>query len=80
MKPPKITLLRWNSSGVYVGLEDDDGDDGICLARSNTSSNAMDACVEAVKRLRQLADKFELLAAEEDPYSSDVQCRINNRR
>ena len=61
-----ISLARYNSGGICASINDED--DEVCIAVKSRSQNASGVCRDAAKRLRLLADAFDLLAGLDDPF------------
>ena len=59
-------------------IEDEDGD-GLDIAGGMGTSPAK-ACQSAAKKLRGLADRFDLLAQEKDPCNCATHDKVNKAR
>jgi hypothetical protein len=71
----KILLSLLNNDGTIASLED--GDSDVTIVVSNTSRNGKKICLEAAKRLRMFADRFEMLAEFDNPYLCENQDIVN---
>jgi len=60
---------------INSGIENEEDEAAFDLAESDT---ATEACAEAAKHLRELADKFDMLARDPKPCHADTHTRINN--
>ena len=70
----RISCALFNGRGSLAQIESHDGDSIAIVEGVNYSPRK--ACLLAAKRLRALADKFELLAEEKEPYNYRVHSRI----
>jgi hypothetical protein len=70
----QIVLYHFGD-GSSASIEYDDGE-SFCVAQGR-SMGAKTACKKAAKQLRTLADKFDMLADENEPYQLEVQKRVN---
>ena len=71
-----IALSQMNGNS-YLAVLEDDGIDSIDLVKDKSKKTA---CLMAAKKLRDLAARFELLAAEKEPTNCDVHNRINRMK
>lgn len=67
-----ITMGKLNSRGIYAAIENSERDD-LTVYENNFRSNAKRACRESAKRLRLLADAFDILATMDDPFKIKTQ-------
>lgn len=72
----KILLSLLNNDGTIASLED--GDSDVTIVVSNTSRNGKKICLEAARRLRIFADRFEKLAQFDNPYMCENQDVVNS--
>ncbi len=75
----KIRLSLYNAKGALASIENGDGD-SVDIAISRTSKSAQAICSRAAETLRKLADKFDVLAATEDPFKVTTQQKVNNKK
>ena len=68
----KIGLAEYNDIRALAFLETPNDTVEVCLAR-----NPKTACAGAARVLRRMADKFDALAKEEDPFHTQTQSRVN---
>lgn len=68
--------LAYNTSGATAFITNEEGD-SITLVISRSRKDPKSVCEKAAAQLRQLADKFEKLGVEDDPFKCVVQERIN---
>ena len=62
-----IVLAKYNWEGLHASIEDDDEMDDICIHVDKCTDDAEAVCRIAAKRLRLLADAFDILATMDDP-------------
>lgn len=74
----KISCALYNGRGSSAQIESNDGDSIAIVEGINYS--AKKACLLAAKRLRDLAEKFEMLAKEPNPYNYKVHSKINQNK
>lgn len=72
-----IELNRCTGGGVVTTVSARRLDWFVEVFRRKTGEDASRACLESAKRLRKLADKFEQLSREPDPFSEKTQARVN---
>lgn len=75
--PLKIRLSLWNSRGAVAAVEDSDGSHSVDVALTRENKSAKTVCKRAAERLRQLANKFEVLANSDEPFKCTTQDEIN---
>jgi hypothetical protein len=68
--------LAYNNSGASASITDEEGD-SITLVISRNNKDPKSVCEKAAARLRELADRYEKLGVEVDPFKAEVQERIN---
>ena len=72
----RIELAKLTSSGGSASVLDDHGEGSVAVVILPRTT-PQDLCMEAARELREAAEKFELLAAEANPYSAETQDKIN---
>jgi hypothetical protein len=73
---PKLRVsLAYGVTGEAFASVANDEDDSIDVAGGRTPAAA---CRAAAKALRAAADRFDLLAAEREPYHVTTQDRVNS--
>jgi hypothetical protein len=70
-----IRLSILNTRGSCAEVVNKDGH--VTLSESYTKGNAKERCAQAAKTLRELADRFDALAKELDPFNHKTQKRLN---
>jgi hypothetical protein len=75
----KIQLSLYNKSGALAAIVADDGR-SLDIAVNRTSRSAKTICKRAAATLRNLADKFEVLAETEEPFKIATQRQVNNSK
>lgn len=75
----RIQLSLYNKDGALAAIVADDGR-SIDIAVNRTSKSAQTICKRAAATLRRLADKFETLAATEEPFKIVTQRQVNNAK
>jgi len=74
----EVTCAKFNGTGACASIEDDDGYSlTVAEGRNYTSKYA---CTLAAKRLRDAADRLDILANESEPFKSATHQRINAMR
>lgn len=69
----RIKLSKWNRSGSMASIVSEDGMNDVVLSCKRSSQDGPAMCHAAAKILRTLADKFEALAATEEPFKETTQ-------
>ncbi len=67
-----ITMGELNSRGIYAAIEDGERND-VAVYEDNSRISVERACRESAKRLRLLADAFDILATMDDPFKIKTQ-------
>jgi len=71
----RIVLSQWNNQGACTYIENDE--ESFQVSLSKTTRNAKSICKSTAKRLRALADKFDVLAESQEPFNSTTQDQVN---
>lgn len=76
----KINLNHLNDSGLMATVQSaHDFEDECCIVQVARNGKPAAVCREAAKRLRAMADKFDLLAREPEPCNQATHRRINSK-
>ncbi len=67
-----ITLGKFNDNGIYAAIEDYESND-LTVYLDHSKRNVQKACRESAKRLRMLADAYDVLATMDDPLMIKTQ-------
>lgn len=67
-----VTLGKLNSNGIYAAIENGEGND-LAVYEHFSRRTVERACRESAKRLRLLADAFDILATMDDPFKIKTQ-------
>lgn len=73
----KISLARYNTTQSLATIEDEFLGE-IELAKGSVS-DPKKTCLQAAVRLRELANRFQKLAVEDEPYKVKTQEKINTK-
>lgn len=73
----KVFVALYNGRGASAGIESEN-EDSFTVARG-MSYSANKACKLAAERLRKMADRFDELAYEPDPFHINTHKEINRR-
>ena len=66
-----VTLGKLNSNGIYAAI--DSGENDLTVYEHFSRRTVERACRESAKRLRLLADAFDILATMDDPFRIKTQ-------
>jgi hypothetical protein len=69
-------LSKLNENGCAAIIETDDGD-YLHIAANRTYPATGPVCKKAASKLRELANRFDKLASEPEPYKEATHTRIN---
>jgi hypothetical protein len=76
----KVSLAEFNGTGVSASVEEKDGFKSICLFEDEEEDDPRVACFRSASELRRLADLFDRLAEEKDPFKDTVQKKLNRKK
>jgi hypothetical protein len=66
-----VTLGKLNSNGIYAAI--DSGENDLTVYEHFSRRSVERACRESAKRLRLLADAFDILATMDEPFKTKTQ-------
>ena len=74
----EVTCAKYNGTGACASIEDDD--DNSFTVAEHRNYTAKQACAIAARRLREAADRLDVLANEPEPFKFATHQRINAMR